>query len=400
MGAREQNPTLGARGAESPTRAPRSTRARRNMSARGRTRDRERGAIAVLAGIMLIVIIGMATLVLDGGYLGMRRRALQGVVDASALAGAWSLPTSATAISQARSNATANGYTNGSGGVTLTVNSPYSSDSRKIEVIASLNVNTLFGRFINKSAGVVYARAVAKVDPPADSIFAGDTNCGGFGLQINGTSITVPGSVHSNSFLGIYGDGSDTFGTTTYVCSQSVNGGVHISSGPTATGTRSYPLSWTAADFPCTYSMAGNFDVSQPGAWWQSGNSWGGGGVLKPGVYCANGGMLQLNGSNISGNVTFVATGQIQISGQTLNLTAYKNNTFLYTSSNGNPAIVMGSYDLHWTGDIYAPNGLINISGTQFTVGGGIIGKDVQLGCTNWTFSGPSGGTTTPYLTE
>ena len=363
-------------------------------------RARDGGAIAVVAALALVVLIGMGALVVDGGYLAMRRRAMQGVADAAALAGGYSLPTSATAISQARANATANGYTNGSNGVTVTVNSPYSSDSRRVEVIVQMNVSTFLGSALKISTGVVRGRAVAKLDAPPETIFAGDTVCGGFGLQINGTGIVETGAVHSNGFLGIYGDGSDSFGATTYVCTQTVNGGVSLASGPTSTSQRAYPLSYTAADFPCTYSKSGTFDVSQPGAWWQSGNSWGGGGVLMPGVYCAVGGGIQLNGSHISGNVTFVADGVIQISGQYLNLTSFSNGVFLYTSSSANPAVVMGSQNLTWTGAIFAPNGLINISGTTFTITGSIIGKDVQLGATGWNFTGSAGTSIGPYLVE
>src|SRR3569623_1727209 len=107
---------------------------------RPRTRRRDRGSIAVVAAVALVALIGMAALVVDGGYLAMRRRALLGVADAAALSGGVSLPTSATAISQAKSIATANGYTNVSGNTTVTVNSPYLSESRRGEVIITKTV--------------------------------------------------------------------------------------------------------------------------------------------------------------------------------------------------------------------------------------------------------------------
>jgi hypothetical protein len=367
---------------------------------------RERGSISVVAAALLVVLIGMAALVVDGGYLAMRRRSLQGVADAAALAGAFSLPASGTAVAQAVANATANGYTNGSNGATVTVNSPYSSDSRRIEVILQTNVPTFLGTALRINSGVVKARAVAKVDPPADAVFAGDTSCSGnacgTALCITGTSFHTTGSIHSNGSLMLSGDSTDSVGAVEYggSCPHSVNGAVSVASGPALVATEAYPLPYTAvSDFPCTFSNSGNFDVSQPGSWWQSGNSWGGGGVLKPGVYCATGGGIQLNGSNITGNVTFVCDGPIQISGQALNLSSYSNGVFLFTTSTANPAVVMGSTNLTWQGAIFAPNGTINISGTQFSVSGSIIGKDVFLGATNWTFAGSSG-VSVPYLTE
>ena len=54
---------------------------------RPRTRRRDRGSLAVVAAVAMVALIGMAALVVDGGYMAMRRRALQGVADAAALAG-------------------------------------------------------------------------------------------------------------------------------------------------------------------------------------------------------------------------------------------------------------------------------------------------------------------------
>ncbi|HEY4187313.1 MAG TPA: Tad domain-containing protein [Polyangia bacterium] len=372
-----------------------------------RTRPRDGGAIAVVAAVALVALIGMAALVVDGGYLAMRRRGLQGVADAAALAGGYSLPASATAIAQAKANATANGYTNATNGATVTVNSPYSSDSRKIEVIVQTNPSTFLGTALRINAGVVKGRAVATLPAAPDTVFAGDTACStstscSVALCINGTSFHTTGSIHSNGSLMFSGDSSDSMGATEYGggCAHSVNGAVAVASGPTQVATDAYPLPYTAtSDFsPCTYSKSGTFDVSQPGAWWQSGNS-SSGGVLRSGTYCATGGGIQLNGSNITGSVTFVCDGVIQISGQSINLTSYSNDVFLFTTSAASPAVVIGSYNLQWEGAIFAPNGAINISGTQFIVNGSIIGKDVFLGATNWTMTGSSG-TSIPYLTE
>jgi len=381
------------------------------LASRARRRQADQGAIAVVAAVALVALIGMAALVVDGGYLAMRRRALQGVADAAALAGGFSLPTSATAISQARANATANGYTNGSGGVTLTVNSPYSSDTRRIEVIAQLNVATFLGTALRINTGLVTARAVAKLDPAASSIFAGSTVCTGGAcgqdLCLNGNGNHISGSVHSNGAITISGDSTTSVGAVEYGSgcgTHSISGGVVAASGPTATATQAYPLPYTLADFTssCTYSQSsGNFNVSTAGSWWQSGN-WYSTGVLKPGVYCSTGGGgLQLSGSNISGNVTFVSDGPIQINGQTLNLTAFKNNVWLYTSATttSSNAIQLGSQDLTWTGAVFAPNGLIAANGTNFNISGSIIGNNIQIGATNWTMTAASG-SSVPYLSE
>lgn len=389
----------------------RSVQASRVQVSRARRQQKDQGAIAVVAAVALVALIGMAALVVDGGYLAMRRRALQGVADAAALAGGYSLPTSATAISQARANATANGYTNGTNGATVTVNSPYSSDTRRVEVIVQLNVATFLGTALKINSGLVTGRAVAKLDPPAASIFSGSTTCTGGAcgqdLCFSGNGNHIQGSLHSNGAVTVSGDSTTSVGAVEYgsgCATHSISGGVVYTSGPTSTATQAYPLSYTLADFTssCTYSQSsGNFNISTAGSWWQSGN-WYSTGVLKPGVYCSTGGGgLQLNGSNISGNVTFVSDGPIQINGQSLNLTAYKNNVWLYTSATttSSNAIQLGSQDLTWTGAVFAPNGLIAANGTNFNINGSIIGNNIQIGATSWTMTGASG-SSVPYLSE
>jgi len=369
-------------------------------------RDGERGTIAVVGALALVALIGMAALVVDGGYLAMRRRSLQGVADAAALAGGFSLPTSATAVQKAKDNATTNGYTNGTNGVTVTVNSPYSSDTRRVEVIIQTSVPTFLATALKINTGTLYARAVATLPQAQASIFAGASACAGGAsgdaLFFSGQGDQIAGDVHSNGSLYISGNNTTSVGNVEYGNSctpNTVNGGVVHTSGPSNVANQSYPLSWTMASFTCTYTVSsGQFQVTS-GAYYQSA------GVLKPGVYCSKGGGgLQVNGSNISGNVTFVADGVIQINGNSLNFTAYQNNVWLYSSyapaSASTSAIQVGNDSLTWTGDVYAPNGLITANGTGDNITGSIIGKYVGISATNWTMNASSSSTAAPYLSE
>jgi len=376
---------------------------------RPRTRRRDRGSIAVVAAVAMVALIGMAALVVDGGYMAMRRRALQGVADAAALAGGFSLPTSATAISQAKTIATANGYTNGANNATVTVNSPYSGDSQRIEVIITKTVPTFLGAALRINTGTLTARAVAIMDPPDAVIFSGSTTCGGNcdgqGLCMNGQYNNITGTIHSNSSLAISGSGTSV-GDVEYGGSCPTHtSSVTMTSGPTNVATQSYPLSWTAADFTCTYTVSsGQFNISSTGSWWQSGN-WYSTGVLKPGVYCSKGGGgILLNGDKISGNVTFIADGPIQINGNNLSFTAYQHNVWLYSSyapaSMYTNVMQVGNDNLSFTGDVFAPNGLVKANGTGDNITGSIVGKYVNISATSWTMKGGGGGSSVPYLTE
>ena len=127
--------------------------------------ENDRGTIALIAALVLVVMMGMGAVVLDGGLLAIRRRQIQSVAAAAALAGGAALPTSATAITDARTNANVNGYTNGAGGVVVTVNSPYSADSRAIEVIVQKDISTFLAtRFFGMSSHAAGQRTLGSRD--------------------------------------------------------------------------------------------------------------------------------------------------------------------------------------------------------------------------------------------
>src|SRR3569623_1271127 len=224
------------------------------VARRSRARSSDRGSIAVVAAAALVALIGMVALVVDGGNMAMRRRALQGVAEAAALSGGISLPTSATAISQAKTIATANGYTNGTNNTTVTVNSPYSSDTRRVEVIITRTVPTFLGAALRINTGTLTARAVATMDPPNASIFAGSSACvgaaGGDALMLSGNGNHVNGEEHCNGSLFISGNSTTSVGNVEYGSSctpHTMTGGATAPSGPTNVATQSYPLSWTAS---------------------------------------------------------------------------------------------------------------------------------------------------------
>jgi len=75
---------------------------------KGLLRDR-RGAVAVWAALMLVMLVGVAALVIDMGYLWVLRDRLQSTADAAALAGASQLgideaSVKAEAVAYARKN--------------------------------------------------------------------------------------------------------------------------------------------------------------------------------------------------------------------------------------------------------------------------------------------------------
>ena len=84
-------------------------------------RTHERGQLLVVFAIALVGVIGMVGLVIDGGSTFVQRRDQQNVADAAAMAAGYAYAAGSNITTAAQSIATANGYTSGTGGVTVTV---------------------------------------------------------------------------------------------------------------------------------------------------------------------------------------------------------------------------------------------------------------------------------------
>src|SRR5215469_18353849 len=119
----------------------------------GRNEHRgERGSILVLGAITMVVILAFAGFALDATYMYFHKRNMQTAADAAAYAGALELLRGATDVtSAARNDASLNGFTDDSNGVTVTVNNPPASGSESgnsnfVEVIVSHAQETWFMR--------------------------------------------------------------------------------------------------------------------------------------------------------------------------------------------------------------------------------------------------------------
>src|SRR6185503_973824 len=90
----------------------------------GRRTRNERGQVLVVFALALIAIVAMTGLVLDGGSTFVQRRDQQNVADAAAMAAAYAFAMTSdtgTAATTAQYTAAQNGYTDGVGGVSVTV---------------------------------------------------------------------------------------------------------------------------------------------------------------------------------------------------------------------------------------------------------------------------------------
>jgi Flp pilus assembly protein TadG len=132
----------------------------------------ERGQATVMVALSLLFLLGFVGLTIDVGLLFQSKRTMQVAADAAAVAGAGESPadssgSAATLVTPfAKAAAAANGYTDGSNGVTITVNrpaqtGPHTSDPNSTEVVVSQAQSTTFMALLGFPSVMVKARAVA-----------------------------------------------------------------------------------------------------------------------------------------------------------------------------------------------------------------------------------------------
>jgi Flp pilus assembly protein TadG len=398
---------------------------------------REDGVVAVIVAIMMVVFIGMGALAIDLGSFYQAQRHAQAAADAGALAASQDLPTSTSAAS---SDGTTYATTNDPG-ATATVTPDYSgnADAVKVSVTAS---PSFFGRFFGMTSANVSASAVAADTPTGSScstpgsgcyaIFAMDSTCTDNGVSLGG-GVTITGGVHSNGSITTPG-GGDHLGPTTYGtgCTPPSGGGDTFTAGPTAEAPiTTWPINY-ALDFPaCTGGACTgpggtpSFCTQVSTATSETLKTYNPANVFSGNIYCDVGtgtagtpstwnGAITIDGGPVED--TFVAGSVIFGGGDTLTACGYA--TAGYTASACNAAVpkpVTTNYPLIYavgtgtsindspggsgfTGDMFAPNGTIDVGGGTLTTlleaqiveapGGGFTGDGPSDSGTTSSFGG------------
>ena len=119
---------------------------------RGSKRARQRGSIAILGTVTLTALFGMLGLTFDAAYLYHLRRNAQMAADAGAKAGSIEMQSGSsntTITTQVKAEVATNGFTDGTNGVTVTVNKPpvggsWNGNANAVQVIVKQAVPTSF----------------------------------------------------------------------------------------------------------------------------------------------------------------------------------------------------------------------------------------------------------------
>ena len=127
----------------------------------------------VLFVFALSIFMGFVALSIDVGLAYVNRREMMNAADAAVLAGAARLVEGASpsvAAAEAQEFAERNGYVDGEGDVTVSINvpptsGPYGGDGNFVEVLIEREVDTVFATVLGLSTWSITARAVAGIDP-------------------------------------------------------------------------------------------------------------------------------------------------------------------------------------------------------------------------------------------
>ncbi len=354
----------------------------------------ERGQTMIVTALCIASLCGMAGFAVDVGALFRAKRNIQTAADAAAVAGAdeskygdWS--------GAAQAAATQNGFTNGTGGVTVTVHNPPSSGSHAsgVEVIITVAEPTYFMKVFHLTSMNVSARAVAGLVAGSGCIYTLDTS--GTDIGLTGTAdLSMPNCgilVDSAASNAIRMTGSSGITAASIGIVGGVSAGSNTSMNPSAiTGIAPAPdpLSWmpvptftSASCLPDPHKTGTGSVTLGPaisgGTVCYNGLSVSGNGsvTLTPGLYIINGGFSMTGGGTISGTgITFflaAPNGSASLSGSgSLNISAptsgtYNGILFFEDPADSNAMSITGSTGSNLAGIFYAPSAALTMTGSS-----------------------------------
>jgi hypothetical protein len=324
----------------------------RRVAVRDLARD-ESGASAIVVGLSMTAMLGFAGLAVDTGVWYADRRTEQDVADSAAFSAAKDLYAGDSvhgAKSAAQAVAAQSGFTSGSNGVTVTVNSPpasgpNSANANAVEVIVSKSENLFFTTFFRNST-TVSARAVASAGTAGNGSCMEATGTGA-STSISTADVGVSGNINidlshcgisanstGSDSLDLTGNATVTAATLTLVGNYSVNNNASL----TVTGAKT-----TGA--PATPDPYANVSAPSPGSC-ASTNSWNGTATISPGTYCggftltAGAAVTMQPGTYIIDGGSFSVAGHASLSGTgvTIVLTGTSGN-YATATINGNSTV-------------------------------------------------------------
>jgi len=384
------------------------------------------GASAVILAISLSAVIGLAGLGAEASGWWVTKRNMQGAADAAAYSAAIAKASGATPTSYtnaARSIAGTFNFNNGTGGVSVAVNSPPTSGSHTttsdaVEVVISQPQTALVSALFLDTGPTIATRSVALASVSGSGcVLALDrgsvtdvTESGNTTLNLNNCSLYI--NSPNAAALSMSG-GATTNASAAYISgSYSTSGGAHLNT-TNGINTGVNPINDPYANVPMpSYSGYDQTNYSPSGGSqtlnatgttpyvFRNGLSLTGSAslTLGPGIYIVEGGVFTMSGSTMLNGtgVTIVLTSSATMSingGATVNLVAPTSGPTagiaIYQDRNAPTSgtdSITGGASQNITGAIYFPSQAVNYSG-----GGSVGGAScTQIVAYKITFTGNS----------
>ena len=344
-------------------------------------KPRERGFTILAYALMMFVVLGFTGLAIDAGYLQWQRRLMQSAADAAAMGalremelGRTNTQPSYDLTTAAQNDAAMNGFTNGTNGVTVTLNNPPASGTfagadTAAQVIISRAYPTFFMRILGTNSVTVAVQSVAQTTTSYGSIggciFALDPTAADAlnlesGTTLNSSCSAISESDNAEAFkMG----GSDTWNMTSHNAHVAVVGGANMVGSATIMDTTVSPAKsenpvtgYTSpgdplinVQAPTPSTVTGGIQSASPASY--SKNSMPPGNTLSPGIYCGGISIGSTGGAtlNFAAGTYVLAGGGLSLGSQAIvagtgGVTIYSTNSTGWGCSGNYSAGVM-SFD-------------------------------------------------------
>lgn len=368
------------------------------MKHSSKARKIENGQYLVLFVVLMLVFLAIIAFAVDGGRVYIEQRRTQNAADNAALGSALAMCRGLEDyVAEGFTVADENGYDNDGTSNWVSINAPpvYGSSagsSGAVEAIVQSEIPSTFANIIGISSFDLSGRAVSTCEiGGAYAIFAGGEYCDKQ-IEWSGSETLVIGDVHSNNSIHISGSGNEVQGNITWANPFDENNELGQADNtipdPTPDGPLPYPVNYEWTDYSSGYfSFPGGIESFDDLGGHISGSS--GNWVMEDGVYYTPG-IIKLNLQDVRGNVTLVAGGFIDISGSDQNLTPFIDGLLAYSYGDPGeddpdkrctePGVKLAGSNSLWEGVIYAPEGMIDMSGSDnSTISGSLIGHTIRM---------------------
>jgi hypothetical protein len=347
----------------------------------------------IITVFALVGLMGAAALSIDVGQMLMLMSRAQSLADAAALAGAGDTITNhpdevsvriqqvlaANATSggpQARWNPARNVYYRASETIPGYGKVEYGQEA--VEVTVSMDTSYLFGRILGLTNTTITRSATALRQFGGNGsgvIFAIDNVKADTGINFSGTEIRVDGLMHSNTGVDITGNKHWFTDRVEWVNRFRVQGSDTVFDiGDFQSQVEQPPLVLTPEMFGTpNFVINGDYNVSSSQ-------------TVPPGTYRVKG-SVHISGSNSRMvGVTFIADGEIQMSGSNHLYQPARLGVFAYSLSSSPYALQISGAGPNCFGTCYAPKGRLTFSSSDFIItNSSLVAWKIEMSGTRYT---------------